>query len=143
MTIAVPMIEEVFNRSLLLRSLHRPRETWIGLMQFLIDTPLLGEKLIVTRFGQRISDHPPVFGREFQRTSLGELSVFGVAASTIVFAAVHAPVDWPGCILCGLVWCLLLRATRDKGLGPVIWSHAITNALLWLYVVTIGDWRFI
>jgi len=46
-----------------------------------------------------------------------------------------------------LVWCALVwwtnRGSHRLGLGPVIWSHAITNALLWGYTIWSGDWQFI
>ena len=65
-----------------------------------------------------------------------------MAASTAVFMLVHITADWPGAILCGVTWCLLLNRTRHLGLGPVIWSHAIVNLLLWLYVVSQAAWQF-
>jgi len=142
MCTAVPLIEELFNRSLLLRSLHRPRATAVGILQVLVDVPLLGDLLVRTRLGQAALQQPPVFAREFQATPLGQLSLFGVAASTAVFMLVHTTADWPGAILCGVTWCILLHRTRHLGLGPTIWSHAIVNLLLWLYVVSQGAWQF-
>ncbi len=143
MVTAVPLVEELFNRSLLLRSLHRPRATAIGVLQFLIDVPLLGDLLLRTRLGEVAQQQPPVLARAFAATPLGQLSVFGVAASTAVFMLVHATVDWPGAILCGVTWCFLLHRTRHLGLGPVIWSHALVNLLLWLYVVVYQQWQFL
>jgi hypothetical protein len=142
MCVAVPIVEELFNRSLLLRSLHRPRVTAIGILQVLVDVPLIGDLLVRTRLGKMAVEQPPVLARQFAATRLGQLSVFGVAASTTVFMLVHATVDWPGALLCGVTWCLLLHRTRHLGLGPVIWSHALVNLLLWLYVVSRGAWQF-
>ncbi len=139
---AVPIVEELFNRSLLLRSFHRPGPTAIGIIQLLQDIPLIGDLLARTRWGAAAAEQPPVFAREFAATPLGQLSVFGVAASTVVFMLVHATADWPGAILCGVTWCILLRRTRHLGLGPVIWSHAIVNLMLWLYVVSQQAWHF-
>ena len=34
-------------------------------------------------------------------------------------------------------------APRNLGLGPVIWSHALVNALLWGYTLWSGDWQFL
>lgn len=144
MSIVVPLFEELFTRSLLLRSFHRPRATAIGLLHFFMDLPVVGEWLSHTRLGRRADAHGPVFGREFERTPLGALSVFGIAASTFVFMLNHGLRDWPGTVVCGIAYCLLVGATgRAKGLGPVIWAHGITNALLWGYTLTVGDWQFL
>jgi hypothetical protein len=56
---------------------------------------------------------------------------------------VHAAVDWPGAVLCGVTWCVMLSRTAHLGLGPIIWSHALVNLLLWIYVVTHQQWQFL
>ncbi len=143
MCFAVPMIEEMFNRSVILRSMARPRRTALGLIHVALDLPVVGDWLLNTRVGQQAAERPPVFAEEFNRNELGTITVFGVFASTLVFMLVHLPADWPGCVACGVAYCLLLAATRKKGLGPVIWAHCITNALLWVYVLWSGDWQFL
>ena len=143
MLIAVPMVEEMFNRSLIMRAFHRPRETAIGLLQVIVDLPVIGEWLIQTKVGGWASSYGPIFTPEFERNGLGRLSLFGIAVSTLVYMSVHHPADWAGGVVCGIVWCLLLGATRGKGLGPVIWSHAMTNGLLWTYVIVCRDWMFL
>src|SRR5690606_15344092 len=125
MCTAVPMIEETFNRSLLLRSLSSAKRTGTGVLQILCDMPLLGDWLIHTKAGTRATQQPPVFGPQFDATPLGKLTLFGVVASTLIFALVHDRHDWPGAIVCGVTWCVLLAKTRHLGLGPVIWSHAL------------------
>ncbi len=142
MCTAVPMIEETFNRSLLLRSLSSARTTGIGVMQVLCDMPLIGDWLIHTKLGTRATQMEPVFGPQFEHTPLGALSVFGVAASSAVFALVHTMADWPGAIVCGVTWCIMLNRTRHLGLGPVIWSHAMVNLLLWGHVMYHREWQF-
>lgn len=143
MSVVVPLFEELFIRSLLLRSLHRLRPTVVGVMQMIQDFPVIGEWLMHTRWGMRADHHPPVFGPQFECTPLGALSIFGVVASTFVFMIHHVMRDWPGCIVCGIAYCFLLAVTRRKGLGPVCWAHGITNALLWGYTLQTGDWRFL
>jgi membrane protease YdiL (CAAX protease family) len=136
MALVVPLMEEMFVRSLLLRSLHSFRRTAIGVLQVLQDLPALGEWFMLTKLGTRAARHPPVFGTEFERVPLGSLSVFGVAASTAVFAVSHQMRDRPAAVVCGVAYCLLLWCTqrgRKLGLGPVVWAHGITNALLWFY----------
>lgn len=143
MSIVVPLFEELFVRSLLLRSLQYPRRVAVGLMQLLEEVPLLGDWLLHTPLAQRADHHERVFEYEFNRTELGQLTWFGVLASTVVFALHHVPRDWAGSLVCGVAYCLLLAATRQRGLGPVIWAHGLTNALLWGYCVYTGDWRFL
>jgi len=144
MSIVVPLFEELFIRSLILRSFHRFRPTMIGLFQIVQDLPLVGEWLMHTPLGNRIGHHTsPIFGPQFLKTPLGVLSLFGVVASTFVFTIHHTLRDWPGCVMCGVAYCLLLAATRHKGLGPVCWAHGITNALLWAYTLQTGDWQFL
>jgi hypothetical protein len=101
-----------------------------------------------TRLAERANRHEPVFGREFAQTPLGALTPFAVAASTFVFMIHHALPDWPGAVLCGVAYCLLLAATARHGLGPVVWAHGLTNALLWIYTITLhlqghGDWQLL
>lgn len=172
MSIVVPMFEELFVRSLLLRSLSSFRRTAIGVVQALEDLPLIGEWVMNTSLASRADKHGPVFGQEFHRNPLGAVTAFGVAASTLIFMSYHDPRDWLGCIVCGVAYCLLVAWTNrptpvdasstrgdeflpganpraistshvGHGLGPVIWAHGITNALLWVYTVYTNDWQFL
>lgn len=143
MSIVVPLLEEPFVRSLVLRSMHRCKPTVIAGVQLLSDLPLIGEVVGRTVWSRRADRHRRVLGNEFERTPLGDLSLFGVMMSTIIFMLYHGLRDWPAALLCGVAYCLLLRATRHRGLGPVIWAHGITNALLFLYSATTSDWQFL
>lgn len=143
MSLLVPMFEELFIRSLLLRSFHRFRQVMVGLVQWGQDLPLIGEWLMHTTFAKRADAHDQPFARMFNDTPLGALSITGIVLSTLIFTIGHGMRDWPGAIACSLFYILLLRITRAKGLGPVIWAHGITNALLWAYCVYYGDWQFL
>lgn len=151
MSLVVPLFEELFVRSAVLRALLSPRRAGLGAVQFLLDMPVVGDALANTRVGQRALNAEPAFAHQFRLTPLGKLSVFGVIASTVVFAASHAPRDWMGCFACGFVWCWLLwytnrsAAWRDRplGLGPICWSHGITNAVLWGYTLWANDWTYL
>ena len=148
MSVVVPLFEELCMRSLMLRSLHSLRKTVIGATQFLQDVPVIGEPLMLTRWGEQASQQPPIFRHEFEAHALGRLSVFGVFASTLVFTVHHLPADWLGCVACSLAYCFLLAWTRSRGLGPTCWAHGITNALLWGYTVYMHqagtpDWQFL
>jgi len=147
MALVVPMFEELFTRSALLRGLNKWQQTKTGMIQFACDLPVLGEWLIHTDTGRRATQQPPALTEQLQNTAVGVLGVTGVVASTLIFTASHLPRDWPGAVACGLVWCGLLwwtnRGDRKLGLGPVIWSHALTNALLWGYTLITWDWQFL
>lgn len=144
MSVLVPLFEELFVRSLLLRGFSSFKATSAGCMQVVLDIPVIGEWLMGTRVGDWAEGFEPVrFGEQFQRTALGVLTLFGVMASTLLFTVGHGTRDWPAAVVCGVAYCLLLAATRGKGLGPVCWAHGITNFLLWVYTLQTNDWQFL
>lgn len=151
MSLLVPLFEELFIRSAVLRGLHRFRPTMVGATQVLLDMPVIGEWLEETEMGRKAAAAPPQLTKQLIQTPVGHITVFAVFASTLVFALSHALRDWPGCFACGIAWCLLLWWTnrpalppeRRLGLGPVVWSHGICNATLWYYCVTTGDWQWL
>ena len=164
MALIVPVFEELFIRSAMLRGLQKRKPTVTGLLQFANDLPVIGDWLRNTEAGKRAEAAEPALTQQLVATPVGMICVFGVAASTFVFMLSHIPRDWLGCIACGIVWCWLVWITNKPrrrkgetwasiaeasggrgryGLGPVAWSHAITNALLWWYTVQFNDWRFL
>jgi hypothetical protein len=149
MSLIVPFIEEVFNRSLCLRAMHSARKTGVAVLQVLHDLPGIGDWLMHKPAFKRAAQQPAMFTQQFNETPLGAVSVFAVSASTFIFMLNHIPRDWPGAIACGVLWCLMVKWTnregrkRKLGLGPVIWSHGLTNALLWGYTLYSGDWQFL
>ncbi len=154
MSLVVPVFEELFIRSAMVRGLQRWRSTRRGLLQIAVDLPVIGDWLDTTRVGRAASDAPPAFTQALRGTPVGAMTLFAVAASTVVFSASHAVRDWPGCIACGVVWCWLIWITNRRpigdiddpkrlGIGPVAWSHGLTNALLWAYTIGLNDWRFL
>ena len=171
MSLIVPLFEELFIRSAMLRGLQRPGPTFRGLLQFASDLPVVGDAIARSKAGQQANAQPSQLTAQLESVPVGMISVFAIAASTFVFMLSHAIRDWPGCIACGVVWCLLLwwvnrprpakgetwesirirpgwaddsASNRGRlGLGPVSWSHGITNALLWGYTLAWNDWRFL
>lgn len=149
MSLIVPFVEEIFNRSLCLRAMHSAKKTGIAILQVLHDLPSLGEVLMHKPAIRAAAQQEPMFTKQFNETALGNVSAFGVAASTFIFMLNHVPRDWAGCIVCGVLWCLMVWWTNREGrkhklgLGPVIWSHGLTNALLWWYTLASGDWQFL
>ena len=143
MSLLVPLFEELFVRSLLLRSFYSFKQVVIGTNQWGQDIPGIGDWLMHTKIAQRADAYDQPFAQMFNQTALGALSITGVMLSTLIFTIGHGMRDWPGAILCGIFYCILLRLTREKGLGPVIWAHGITNALLWFYCITTNNWHFL
>lgn len=160
MTLVVPLFEELFIRSAVLRGTISRSKTWRGILQVLHDLPIVGGFVSGTKAGQAADAAPPAFTEQFKATPIGMISVFSVIASTVVFMLSHQRRDWLGCVACGVVWALMVwwtnRPRKQKGetweslppggrygLGPVVWSHGITNALLWAWTLRVGDWQFL
>ena len=151
MTLVVPLFEELFVRSAVLRAVHSWRGTRTGLLQFAADLPAVGELVADRPAVEDAQREPPAFTRQLERTPLGAVTLFSALASTAVFAASHGARDWAGCLACGLVWCWMVRHTnrpslppqRRAGLGPVVWSHALVNLGLWVWTLRTGDWQFL
>lgn len=64
---------------------------------------------------------------------------FAVLASSLLFAAGHAPREIPAALLFGIWMAALTRCRRDL-LTPVV-AHGTTNAVLALYVRATGQWN--
>lgn len=158
MSIAVPLFEELWVRSAVLRGAFSAGKTKTAVLQLASDLPLIGEWVSNSKAGRRAAQEPPMFTRQLQQTAVGQISLFAVAFSTLVFMLAHARRDYLGCIACGVVWCWLVWWTnRPKkgeswadqppggryGLGPIVWSHGITNAALWYWTIHTGDWQFL
>ena len=151
MTLVVPLFEELFVRSAVLRAVHTWRGTRTGLLQFASDLPAVGEALANRPAVEAAQREPPAFTRQLVGTPLGAVTLFSAFASTAVFAASHNARDWAGCFACGLVWCWMVRHTnrpslppeRRAGLGPVVWSHGLVNLGLWAWTLRTGDWQFL
>ncbi|MEM6334839.1 MAG: hypothetical protein AAF823_16020 [Planctomycetota bacterium] len=175
MVIIVPLFEELFTRALLLRAFHNRKRSMLGITQVASDLGVIGERIAATDYGKQANAAGPVLTDQLRQTPVGAITVFSVTLSTLVFMVNHQPRDYLGCIACGIVWCLLLywtnrglvaqwkagqlpegtvdpaAATRKPalGLGPIVWSHAITNAALWGwtlyrdYFTDTPDWRFL
>ncbi|MEX2672491.1 MAG: hypothetical protein WD294_10315 [Phycisphaeraceae bacterium] len=148
MAAVVPVFEEVFFRSALLRALQKPETAKITVIQFLDDLPFIGEYTMRTRVSKWADQFPRPLADAFEKTPLGAVTGFSIVSTLTLWCLIsHIPRDWPGTIACGLLFILLVwitnRGTRRLGLGPVIWAHGITNAVLWAYTLQTADWRFL
>jgi membrane protease YdiL (CAAX protease family) len=144
MSIVPPLVEEMFYRSLILRSTYRARPAGYALAQVLSDLPIIGEWITDSNWVREADKHPQPLARQFEATAYGKLSVFSVLMATIVWVFVggHAMRDWPATAVISVAWCLLAYLRRNKGLGPVIWTHGLCNAMLWCYSMYLHDWRW-
>ena len=145
MIIVVPIMEELFFRSLLLRSCLRAKKTYLAIMGYFRSIPGLGFLLTGRPFRRRKRPPRGIFTREFNFNPLGKLSIFNVSIMIVLWCVLsHKPVDFPATVVCGLLYTFVLWAGnssgRSGGLGPVIWAHGITNSILWLYAVYTSNW---
>ncbi|MEM6259182.1 MAG: hypothetical protein AAGI37_12935 [Planctomycetota bacterium] len=158
MSIAVPLFEELWVRSAVLRGAFNAGKTKTAVIQLASDMPLIGDWVSGTRAGRRAAEEPPMFTQQLVDYRVGQISLFAVVFSTFVFMLAHQRRDYLGCIACGVVWCLLVwwtnrpkrgEAWADQppggryGLGPIVWSHGITNAALWYWTLHTGDWQYL
>ncbi len=151
MSLVVPLFEELFIRSAMVRGLHRWRLTKTGLMQVAHDLPAIGDLIAEKPAVSAAQSEPAAFTVQLSQTALGRVTVFATCASTLVFMLSHGMRDWAGCIACGVVWCAMvwwtnresLPVEKRAGLGPVIWSHGLVNAALWVFTWQTGDWQFL
>lgn len=139
MTLVVPCIEELFFRSAIPRAVPSWRALGRRILQLVADWPGLGPP--AHRALQTATWQIPPARRP------GHWSWAGVVTSTALFVLNHHQADWAGAAVAGLLWCGLAASTNrhgpGKGLGPVIWSHALANAGLWFWCVARGDWSFL
>jgi len=139
MTLVVPCIEEVFFRSAIPRAIPSWRALGRRTLQMLADWPMIGPR--ASRMLQTPTWSPPPAARPWPWSWAGTIT------STMLFMLNHQRVDWAAAAVAGLLWCALAawanRGPAPKGLGPVIWSHALVNAGLWAWCVARGDLAFL
>lgn len=158
MSIAVPLFEELWVRSAVLRGSINAGKTKTAFVQMASDFPIIGEWVSHTQAGQRAAKETPMFTAQLRENAVGRISLFAIVFSTLIFMLAHARRDYLGCIACGVVWCLVLWWTNKPkqgetwadqpvggryGLGPIVWSHGITNATLWAWTLYTNDWQFL
>lgn len=148
MSLLVPVVEELFFRSALMRSLHKPRPALYALVHFAEGLPIIGPMVLRSKISQEADAQTRPLADMFHATPLGAISPFSLLIVPLLWCVLsHTMRDWPGTIVCGLAYAWLCYITnrpgRTLGLGPVIWAHGLTNAILWGYTLATGDWRFL
>jgi exosortase E/protease (VPEID-CTERM system) len=76
-------------------------------------------------------------GADFESVSFGKLSPIALAVSSLVFGSMHGS-RWIAGSLAGLTYALVLR--RRGRIGEAVAAHAVTNALLAVWVIARGEW---
>ncbi len=75
---------------------------------------------------------------DFKAVPLGQFTWFSFVCISLAFGFEHH--RWLAGIIAGMVYAALLY--RSKNLFSPILSHAVTNALLGIYVIATGKWYF-
>ena len=75
----------------------------------------------------------------FLEVRLGTFQPYAFFVSAVLFATVHG-VYWDVALAAGIVYNAWMVRTRS--LADCIFAHAVTNGLLSLYVVTLGQWQY-
>lgn len=106
--------------------------TWLGfrIVGAVIVVPIM-EELFWRGFLLRL-----LVGRYFERVELGEFTWLSCLVVAGLFALVH---PWYiSAFVCALIYNWLLYKTRS--IGACVIAHAVTNLLLWVYILTTGSW---
>lgn len=158
MSLVVPLFEELWVRSAVLRGVFSPGKTKLAMIQLASDLPIVGDAIAHSAIGRRAAQEPAYFTRQLIETRVGQVSYFAIIVSTLVFMLAHQRRDYLGCIACGVVWCGLVWWTNKPkkgeawseqpaggryGIGPIAWSHGITNAALWAWTLYTNDWQYL
>jgi CAAX prenyl protease-like protein len=77
---------------------------------------------------------------DFTKVPIGAFSWRSFGLVTAGFCLEHAPADWPAAILTGMLFNLV--AYRTGSLSACVLAHAVTNALLGIYVLRTGQLGF-
>ncbi|MFL6583038.1 MAG: CAAX prenyl protease-related protein [Chthoniobacterales bacterium] len=76
----------------------------------------------------------------FWRVPLGAFSWLSFGVVTVAFALSHATADWPAALICGAAYNFI--AYRTKSLTSCVVAHALTNALLGIWIMHTRQWGF-
>lgn len=77
---------------------------------------------------------------KFETVPFGTFSWLSFSIVTVAFALSHQPADWPAGIFAGALYNLV--AYRTRSLGSCVFTHALTNLALGLWIVSTRQWGF-
>ena len=94
MSIAVPLFEELWVRSAVLRGAFSAGKTKVAFLQLASDLPIIGDWVSGTNAGKAAAKEPAMFTAQLKETAVGRISLFAVVFSTLVFMLAHARRDY-------------------------------------------------
>lgn len=77
---------------------------------------------------------------QFSKVAFGTFRPFSFFAVAVLFMFVHAPEDYIGAFLTGLLYNGV--AVKTKSLGACVLAHAVTNLGLGFYIMATRQWGF-
>ncbi|MGI8820632.1 MAG: CAAX prenyl protease-related protein [Chthoniobacterales bacterium] len=77
---------------------------------------------------------------KFDRVPLGAFSWLSFGVVTLGFTFAHSPADWVAAAITGALYNLV--AYRTKSLTACVLTHALTNLLLGLWIMSTKQWGF-
>lgn len=80
-----------------------------------------------------------VINAEFEKVSIGKVTVVSAAATSCLFALAHP--EWLAALITGYFWVGLLW--WSKSISACVVSHMVANLALGGYVLTSGRWEFL
>lgn len=76
---------------------------------------------------------------EFETVALRSAPWLGIVCSSIAFGLLHGD-RWIAGVLAGLAFAAVARKTNS--IGEAVLAHAVTNALLAIWVLSMGQWQY-
>jgi CAAX prenyl protease-like protein len=77
---------------------------------------------------------------DFLKVPMGSFTWPSFAIVTAGFVLEHQFADWPAAVITGVLFNLV--AYRTRSLSACVLTHAVTNALLGIYILRTGQWGF-
>ena len=77
---------------------------------------------------------------DFQNVPVGAFTQLSFWVVTAGFCLEHSPPDWPAALVTGALYNAV--AWRTRSLSACILTHAVTNALLGLWILHTGQWGY-
>lgn len=118
-----------------------------------LETPLLYWLTVISRFARLVIVVPLVeeifwrgflmrylINERFETVAFGAYRPFSYFGVALLFMLVHAPEDFIGAFLTGLIYNGL--AVKTKSLWACVIAHAVTNLGLGLYIMATRQWGF-
>ncbi len=146
----VPSLNELMIQFGLSKPKEKPELPWnphaffgqnSALAWFFIAVRILGSSIVVPPLEEtfyRSLIYRSIANPNFEQQPLNRFHATGFFATAVIFGLAHN--EWLAGILCGMAYQWLV--IRKGRLGEAMTAHAITNALLGVWIVSQGAWKF-